>query len=100
MGLWGWTAFYAGVNEGEVLNNAEWLAEHPNSFCYDHCYIDEGYDYGRGDYAAANATHFAGDAQHRPQNPGYGPEDGICECRPSCVTDSRGANIAPSIFFD
>ncbi len=28
MGWWSWTAFYGGMNEGEVLTNAKWLAKH------------------------------------------------------------------------
>jgi len=58
MGWWSWTAFYGGVNEGEVLTNAQWLAQHLKSLGYDYCHIDEGYDYARGEYVTANATHF------------------------------------------
>ncbi|HMD95774.1 MAG TPA: PKD domain-containing protein [Terriglobia bacterium] len=58
MGWWSWTAFYAGVNEGEVLTNAQWLAQHLKSLGYNYCHIDEGYDYARGEYVTASATHF------------------------------------------
>lgn len=58
MGWWSWTAFYAGINEGEVLTNARWLAQHLKSLGYDYLHIDEGYDYARGEYATTNATQF------------------------------------------
>jgi len=58
MGWWSWTAFYAGVNEGEVLTNAQWLAQHLKSLGFDYCHIDEGYDYARGEYVTPNATQF------------------------------------------
>jgi len=58
MGWWSWTAFYAGINAGEVLTNARWLAEHLRSLGYDYLHIDEGYDYARGEYATPNATQF------------------------------------------
>jgi alpha-galactosidase len=58
MGWWSWTAFYAGINAGEVLANASWLAEHLKSLGYDYLHIDEGYDYARGEYTTPNATQF------------------------------------------
>jgi alpha-galactosidase len=58
MGWWSWTAFYSGVNEGDVLNNAQWLAQNLKSLGYDYCHVDEGYSYARGDYTTPNATHF------------------------------------------
>jgi alpha-galactosidase len=58
IGWWSWTAFYAGINEGEVLTNARWLAEHLKSLGYDYLHIDEGYDYARGEYSTANASQF------------------------------------------
>jgi hypothetical protein len=48
-GWWSWTAFYAGISEGEVLTNARWLAQHLKPLGYDYFHIDEGYDYARGD---------------------------------------------------
>ncbi len=57
-GWWSWTAFYAGINEGEVLANAQWLAQHLKSLGYDYFHIDEGYDYARGEFTTANATQF------------------------------------------
>ncbi len=58
MGWWSWTAFYAGINAGEVLTNAKWLADHLKRFGYDYLHIDEGYDYARGEYTTANAAQF------------------------------------------
>lgn len=58
MGWWSWTAFYGGINEGEVLANADWLARHLKRFGYDYFHIDEGYQYARGEYATANAYQF------------------------------------------
>jgi alpha-galactosidase len=58
MGWWSWTAFYGGINQGEVLTNAKWLAEHLKSLGYDYCHIDEGYDYARGEFTTTNATQF------------------------------------------
>lgn len=58
MGWWSWTAFYGGVNEGEVLTNADWLATHLKQLGYNYLHIDEGYDYARGEFITPNATQF------------------------------------------
>jgi alpha-galactosidase len=58
IGWWSWTAFYAAINEGEVLANADWLSEHLKSLGYNFFQIDEGYQYARGEYVTANATQF------------------------------------------
>jgi hypothetical protein len=58
IGWWSWTAFYAGVNEGEISTNARWLAQHLLPLGYDYFHIDEGYAYARGEYQTANATQF------------------------------------------
>ncbi len=58
IGWWSWTAFYAAINEGETLANADWLAGHLKSIGYKYFQIDEGYQYARGEYATANATQF------------------------------------------
>jgi alpha-galactosidase len=58
MGWWSWTAFYGGINEGEVETNAQWLAAHLKSLGYRFFHIDEGYQYARGEYTTPNATQF------------------------------------------
>jgi alpha-galactosidase len=58
IGWWSWTAYYAGINEGETLANADWLSQHLNSLGYNFFQIDEGYQYARGEYVTANATQF------------------------------------------
>ena len=58
IGWWSWTALYGGINEGEVLANADWQAEHLRSLGYEYFHIDEGYQYARGEYSTANATQF------------------------------------------
>lgn len=58
IGWWSWTAFYAAINQGETLANADWQAEHLRSLGYKYFQIDEGYQYARGEYATANATQF------------------------------------------
>ena len=59
IGWWSWTAFYAGVNEGEISTNARWLARHLLPLGYDYFHIDEGYAYARGEYTTPNATQFS-----------------------------------------
>ena len=58
IGWWSWTAFYAAINQGETLANADWLAEHLKSLGYKYFQIDEGYQYARGEFSTANATQF------------------------------------------
>src|ERR1700735_2968417 len=58
MGWWSWTAYYAAINEGETLANADWLSQHLNSLGYNYFQVDEGYQYARGEYVTANATQF------------------------------------------
>jgi alpha-galactosidase len=58
IGWWSWTAYYAAINEGETLVNADWLSQHLNSLGYNFFQIDEGYQYARGEYITANATQF------------------------------------------
>ncbi len=58
MGWWSWTAYYAAIDEGETLANADWLSQHLNSLGYNFFQIDEGYQYARGEYVTANATQF------------------------------------------
>lgn len=58
MGWWSWTSYHMAVNEGAVLTNAQWMAENLKPFGYDHLFIDEGYQYARGEYATPNARLF------------------------------------------
>jgi alpha-galactosidase len=58
IGWWSWTAFYAAINQGETLANADWQSEHLRSLGYTYFQIDEGYQYARGEYATPNATQF------------------------------------------
>ena len=58
MGWWSWTAFYGGMNQGEVLTNAKWLAKYLKPLGFNFCHLDEGYGYARGEYMTTNATQF------------------------------------------
>jgi alpha-galactosidase len=58
MGWWSWTAYYAAINEGETLANADFLSQHLNSLGYNFFQIDDGYEYARGEFVTANATQF------------------------------------------
>lgn len=58
IGWWSWTVFYGAINEGEVLANGDWQAEHLKSLGYKYFQIDEGYQYARGEYTTPNATQF------------------------------------------
>jgi alpha-galactosidase len=58
IGWWSWTVYYGAINQGEVLANGDWQAEHLKSFGYKYFQIDEGYQYARGEYTTPNATQF------------------------------------------
>lgn len=58
LGWWSWTAFYYKITSGDVLTNAQWLAEHLESLGYNYFHIDEGYQFARGEYTTADATRF------------------------------------------
>jgi len=58
MGWWSWTVYYGAINEGEVLANGDWQAEHLKSLGYKYFQIDDGYQYARGEYTTPNATQF------------------------------------------
>jgi hypothetical protein len=58
IGWWSWTVYYGAINQGEVLANADWQAEHLKSLGYKYFQIDEGYQYARGEYTTPNATQF------------------------------------------
>jgi alpha-galactosidase len=58
IGWWSWTVYYGAINEGEVLANGDWQAEHMKPLGYKYFQIDEGYQYARGEFATPNATQF------------------------------------------
>lgn len=58
LGWWSWTAFYYKITAGDVLTNAQWLAQHLESLGYDYFHIDEGYQFARGEYTTPDATRF------------------------------------------
>jgi hypothetical protein len=58
IGWWSWTVYYGAINEGEILTNGDWQAEHLKSLGYKYFQIDEGYQYARGEYTTPNATQF------------------------------------------
>ncbi len=58
IGWWSWTAYYAAINEGETLANADWQSAHLKALGYKYFQVDEGYEYARGEYETANATQF------------------------------------------
>lgn len=58
IGWWSWTAFYGGIKEAPTLTNLLWQAENLKELGYQYFFIDEGYQYARGEYATPNATHF------------------------------------------
>jgi alpha-galactosidase len=58
IGWWSWTVYYGAINEGEVLANGDWQAEHLKSLGYKYFQIDEGYRYACGEYTTPNATQF------------------------------------------
>jgi alpha-galactosidase len=58
IGWWSWTAYYFGLNQGEAITNAEWLADNLRSSGYKYFQIDEGYQYARGEYTTPDANLF------------------------------------------
>ncbi|MGO8719801.1 MAG: alpha-galactosidase [Acidobacteriaceae bacterium] len=58
MGWWSWTAYYFGLSQGTALTNAEWLAQHLKLSGYNYFFIDEGYQYARGEYTTASPDLF------------------------------------------
>lgn len=59
IGWWSWTAFYFGLNQGEAITTAEYLAENLKQFGYNYYQIDEGYQYARGEYTTPDANLFS-----------------------------------------
>jgi alpha-galactosidase len=58
IGWWSWTAYYYGVTENTVLTNAAWLAQNLESLGYRYFFVDEGYQYARGEYATPDGKAF------------------------------------------
>ena len=58
MGWWSWTAYYFGLNQGSAFTNAEWIAQNLKLAGYKYFFIDEGYQYARGEYTTANPDLF------------------------------------------
>lgn len=76
MGWWSWTAFYSGINAGEAMTNARWLAQHLKPLGYDYFHIDEGYEHARGEYTTRNTKQFPDGMwilEHRICNLGLAP---------------------------
>ena len=57
-GWWSWTSYYAGVTDGLVRTNAQWLAQNLKDLGYNYVLVDEGYQYARGEYVTTDANHF------------------------------------------
>ena len=57
-GWWSWTAYYYHVTENTVLTNAAWLQQNLASLGYRYFFIDEGYQYARGEYSTPDGEAF------------------------------------------
>jgi hypothetical protein len=58
IGWWSWTAYYYGVTQNTVLTNAAWLKQNLESLGYRYFFVDEGYQYARGEYATPDGKAF------------------------------------------
>ena len=58
IGWWSWTAYYYGVTQNTVLTNASWLKQNIESLGYKYVFVDEGYQYARGEYATPDGKAF------------------------------------------
>jgi hypothetical protein len=58
IGWWSWTSYHMAIDEGAALANAQWLADNLKSLGYTYYFIDEGYQYARGEYTTPNARMF------------------------------------------
>jgi len=58
IGWWSWTVFYGGIKEAPTLTNLRWQAQNLKELGYKYFFIDEGYQYARGEYTTPNATQF------------------------------------------
>ncbi len=73
MGWWSWTAYYYGITQNTVLDNCAWLAQNLEPLGYRYCFVDEGYQYARGEYATPDGKAFprgVGYAAHQAENQG------------------------------
>ena len=78
IGWWSWTAYYYGVTENTVLTNAAWLAQNLESLGYRYFFVDEGYQYARGEYATPDGKAFpSGMAYTGHQVEGHGLKFGL-----------------------
>lgn len=59
VGWWSWTAYYYHVTENTMLTNAAWLKENLASIGYRSFFVDEGYQYARGECATADGNEFS-----------------------------------------
>ena len=58
IGWWSWTILFGGITEAPTLTNLLWQAQNIKDLGYKYFFIDEGYQYARGEYSTANATQF------------------------------------------
>jgi hypothetical protein len=58
IGWWSWTAYYYHVTENTVLANATWLKQNLASLGYRYFFVDEGYQYARGEYSTPDGKAF------------------------------------------
>jgi len=58
IGWWSWTAYYFGITENTVFTNAAWLAQNLEPLGYRYFFVDEGYQYARGEYATPDGKAF------------------------------------------
>jgi len=58
IGWWSWNVFFGGMQEAPTLTNLRWMSQHLKDQGYTYFFLDEGYQYARGEYQTANATQF------------------------------------------
>jgi hypothetical protein len=58
IGWWSWTAFYGRITEAPTLTNLRWQAQNLKDLGYKFFFIDEGYQFARGEYTTPNAAQF------------------------------------------
>lgn len=57
-GWWSWGTYRNGLDSGAALTNATWLAQHLRRDGFRYFFMDDGYQYARGEYATPDATLF------------------------------------------